>query len=624
MQRKMLFTLAIIMMVEACSEPEPVADNPANHCGQTTQLNPESGLCDSRVVDLPDAGLPDDEMYRLLGPVNLPVEDAYSDNQLHALDLPVPAYVRTVIKGVAPSDLKAYLTGFNWRNGREYMFLETDPTDTRWSEWGGAAGGMSGSPIIINGRNAGALSYTFGSRLMAPYSFGGTMIQKMLEVGQGASNAPNQCRADRPVNGLLTLGGPAARILGPLMHRLTVSDQSLFSNLGINGLGTADVSLPVNNVLVPGSSFSMNIISGPIVHSGIICTVTAIDGDKIYGCGHPVFGIGNVQIPFSAARIYAINGDTVFGAYKLGVPAGSNLGTIEQDRTMAVEGRLGIFPRTISVISKVGKEGNTPTTYPEHRVLPMDFLGEYYSSADDIAYAAVSPLMISRDYDGAGSATMTTVVTFEETTKTATRVSAVSDSSSLISSAWSQLYQDLNEALRMNAKIKSVEVTIIWVDAQKSFAIHSAELPHAAPPVAAGQSMTVVISYVHNGILPEVKSNEVIEVPTDFPGNGAYLIVQRATHNNPDTLPTTLDGLIDLYNGQPSNTMLELRLTSYDWPEYGPDSKSIVTLVDKGREVSGFAYLGMSVKGADVPDGGSPETDGGTNTDGGSLDAGNP
>ena len=63
--------------------------------------------------------------------------------------------MRTVIDGTQPTDLairwhELVPSPYNSNAYEPYLMIETDPADERWSEWGGAAAGMSGSPVVLD------------------------------------------------------------------------------------------------------------------------------------------------------------------------------------------------------------------------------------------------------------------------------------------------------------------------------------------------------------------------------------------------------------------------------------------------------------------------------------------
>ena len=76
-------------------------------------------------------------------------------------------------------------------------------------------------------------------------------------------------------------------------------------------------------------------------------TVTHIDHDRVYAFGHPFYNLGPTQFPLKKAWVHA-----VFPSLQVSWKIASTLdavGTLDQDRTTAVAGRIGPLPRMIPV-----------------------------------------------------------------------------------------------------------------------------------------------------------------------------------------------------------------------------------------------------------------------------------
>lgn len=634
-EKLFLTALAIAMMVGACgTPPTPIPAQEFICKGATVMVNPESGVCEARFesISIPDVN--DNESGGvIIGPVLLPIEDAIEKGELLELvamskNGKIPVLVRTVIMGFKPVDLKAYFKGFKTVNGEEMLDLETD--DSRFDKSNGAAGGMSGSSVIIEGRLAGLLSRAFWGQIKSPFSFFATPIKDVLKVGELAV-LPMQCTKDRPASGLIVVVGAAAEKFGPLMDRLPIANEGLFSKMALGGEGAGGSSLIETEALVVGSMVAINIVSGPLVQSAAMCTVGAVDGPRIWACGHPIFGVGPVEFPYSGGYVFGMRNGS-----KLAVPAGKNKGTIYEDRKKAIAGEEGRQAKgIISVTTSIGTEGGTLTAYPEHLVAPITFRGEYYTSAFDVALVAAASFIAANDTDTAGSAIVKFAATVAKVNKedatekvlVATRTNAVSSSTSLVEEIFFQLADDLREVFKMGAPIEKVEISIVQSKVERSFEIVDVELPPKAPPIMAGESFTAVVSYYEDGKKPtEKKLNVIIEVPADFPAGEAYLTVRRAPQVKADPEPVDLAGRVEEFNKKPANTFLQVKLTNQDWPEDGSEPASAETIVDTGKYITRWheAYLRVKV-GAPTPstDGGMP-ADGGSELDGGTLDAGTP
>lgn len=266
----------------------------------------------------------------------------------------------------------------------------------------GVIAGMSGSPVFIDGKLVGAVAYGF------PFSketiAGITPISEMIdathaEAPRAASarflpSRPHAASAlrfplgrealiaslARPLPSIVPSGAAAAALgrgfsgmpLAPLPMPMVFSGiapqtfdwaRGVFSGLGftpvLGGASGSDASghAPEPD-LVPGSALALTLIDGDMDVS-VTGTVTHVDGDRLYAFGHPFFNLGPTQLPMRKAYVYSVF-PSLYESWKISVPVGPTIGTIEQDRIAAVAGSLGKGPRMIPISVKVktsrGKE----------------------------------------------------------------------------------------------------------------------------------------------------------------------------------------------------------------------------------------------------------------------------
>jgi len=246
--------------------------------------------------------------------------------------------------------------------------------------------GMSGSPVYIDGRLVGAISYSF------PFSkepiCGITPIEQMLGIFE---SSPKIRRAsDEPrafsfselasASGLLPVrpgtensgflaapgSGPIAAVAGqsfrPIATPLTFSGFSqqtleVFTpeliSAGLLPVAAAGGGAPITKLkpatettLTGGTSVSMQLTRGDysIAAAG---TVTLRDGDKIYAFGHPFLNLGSSDLPMAESSVVTVI-PNVNNSFKLAVPE-AMVGSMTQDRATGVFGRLGKVPAMIPV-----------------------------------------------------------------------------------------------------------------------------------------------------------------------------------------------------------------------------------------------------------------------------------
>jgi hypothetical protein len=244
----------------------------------------------------------------------------------------------------------------------------------------GVVAGMSGSPVYIDGKLLGALSVKLGA--FTKEAIGGvTPIADMLQVAQyrspsGAQNAnaagakaphhaavstttaaPNSAAVPPPPNNFtqpVSVGG--GQFLVPIETPLVTAGlypQALgwfnkqFSSWGMATMagGTAPAS-PSDSKIQPGDMVGIDLIRGDLsVSAG--CTVTAVEGDRILACGHPLFGFGAVKMPISAAHV-VMTLASAQASTKV-IATGGVIGTLTQDRQTAISGVLGAGPPMVPV-----------------------------------------------------------------------------------------------------------------------------------------------------------------------------------------------------------------------------------------------------------------------------------
>lgn len=236
----------------------------------------------------------------------------------------------------------------------------------------GVLQGMSGSPVFINGKLIGAvaLSFPFSKEPIA----GIRPIQEMLASSATAA-PPRAVRPDNPFDLASLLPKRAEYDLGPArlaeistpfwISGFTPATLQHFAPLlrnaglepvqGLSGGGNPGAALGDPSRLQPGSMISVQLITGDL-SAGADGTITAIDGNSIYAFGHRFLSIGDTDMPFARAEVMTLL-SSLNSSFKISTPK-EWMGTITQDRSPAISGRLGgrasLIPITVSVNSRTG------------------------------------------------------------------------------------------------------------------------------------------------------------------------------------------------------------------------------------------------------------------------------
>jgi hypothetical protein len=251
--------------------------------------------------------------------------------------------------------------------------------------------GMSGSPVYVDGKLIGAISYSF------PFSkepiCGITPIEQMISIfeqkhpegrkrpdGQAfsfselvaAADGTNMPEVPAP-GGLVTVSDQNSAIVavaGQSFQRIATpvtftgfSAETLkifgpqLMRAGLLPVAAAGGAAPITplkkaneQILQGGTSVSMQLTRGDysLAAAG---TVTLRDGEKIYAFGHPFLSLGTSDLPMSESSVVTVV-PNINNSFKLAVP-GSMVGSMTQDRATGVFGSLGRAPRMIPVTVSV-------------------------------------------------------------------------------------------------------------------------------------------------------------------------------------------------------------------------------------------------------------------------------
>lgn len=213
--------------------------------------------------------------------------------------------------------------------------------------------GMSGSPVYVDGKLIGAVSYRVGAFAKEPIA-GITPIAAMVDLfnrpaaPEGVSSAARLTKAG--ARRLIDLAGMDAAELTPISLPIVISGfapqavadfRQAFSNLGwtpVQGGGGVDPGLPAGG-FEPGAALGVQLVRGDLSVTGI-GTLTHRDGDRVVGFGHSMIFGGATALPMTGAYIHEVL-PSQSASFKLGV-AGRTMGAIVQDRAPGIAGTIGL------------------------------------------------------------------------------------------------------------------------------------------------------------------------------------------------------------------------------------------------------------------------------------------
>jgi hypothetical protein len=236
-------------------------------------------------------------------------------------------------------------------------------------EYTGVVAGMSGSPVYIDGKLAGALSYRIGQFSKEPIA-GITPIEQMLEVRDLPDPTQNRTVGSRighpqfQTSGENGEGRDFSAMETPLLmsgfHPEAVQvwkDRMAGTGLDVvsagGGMAGGGDSGEDYGPIVPGSAVSLLLASGDL-EMAATCTVTYVDPKQLLACGHPIQQSGPISMPMTSTQVVATLASPL-NAFKI-VNTGKVIGAFTEDRDAAIRGELGItarmIPLTISVSEK--------------------------------------------------------------------------------------------------------------------------------------------------------------------------------------------------------------------------------------------------------------------------------
>lgn len=285
------------------------------------------------------------------------------------------------------------------------------------AEYDGVVAGMSGSPVYIDGKLAGAIGFRIGQFTKEPIA-GITPIGQMLEVAKEGDKAA----ANSSAVGLTSDASPDSSNTAPAMSAnqsasafngmpwSTGADSNVhpietplvfdgFSPLAIqmfqqrfhaygltpvSGLGSATPNVVDPAPVVPGSAISAIIVSGDF-DMAATCSVTYVDPKRLLACGHPITRFGDVSLPMTKAQVVATVASSL-EPMKI-INTTETVGSFTQDRESGILGVFGKKAKMIPVTLALGGIAE-PHTYHfavvEHpRLTSAALLATVYQAMQD-------------------------------------------------------------------------------------------------------------------------------------------------------------------------------------------------------------------------------------------------
>ena len=283
---------------------------------------------------------------------------------------------KTVFSGTKVEDFQVEILGVLDNIGPKQSLILARLSGGPLAETG-VLQGMSGSPVYVDGRLVGAvaMAFQFSKEPIA----GIRPIEEMLRGGA----QPEKRAATIKLGSEYTLPGlpPREDVLAGGQRMVDLATPVSFGGFtrntiehfapqlrslgleplqGMSGGGAMGPKLGSPGQLQPGSMISVQLVSGDL-SIGADGTVTYIDDDRVYAFGHRFLAAGSTDLPFARAEVLTLL-PNISSSFKISTPR-EWMGSITEDRSTAVAGRLGRRAAMIPVSISVGESGGRSNSY---------------------------------------------------------------------------------------------------------------------------------------------------------------------------------------------------------------------------------------------------------------------
>jgi hypothetical protein len=495
------------------------------------------------------------------------------------------------------ADLKPGMKGYAWTvlSGSEPEPIPVEIMGVLKNQWGpkqdiilgkmggkairtNVAGGMSGSPVYIDGKLVGAVALRFS--VFSPDAICGiTPIELMLEVNDfdqsrpadartpdktiardsvpvpsgmlaqvlsaGASASPSSDFTMVPIETPLSFAGFNSNVLrefGPLFQQMGMT---VAAGGASSTIANSKPAPGWQKSLQPGDAFSGVLVSGDMSVTGM-CTVTYNDGKNVLGCGHSFFNLGPVNMPMAKSEVLMTLASQ-FQPNKFG-NATEIVGALHQDRHSAIMGELGatapMVPVTVKVRSFDDNNGlrkekdlhfNVFVQQKWTPYLMMLTLFNSISGLNDFAEETTYRLSGKVEFDGGPGLSIATMLAANE---------APAPAPIQLAGWWGDKFNRLFLNPVQMPKLKSVDATIDILPERRVASIENAWIPSSE--VEAGTQVPVkVFLRPYRG--ERLERDFMLKIPAGLPkGEHRILLSDADTLNRMQSVASASDRFMDI------------------------------------------------------------------------------
>ena len=486
-------------------------------------------------------------------------------------------YAWTVLSGSEPEPIPVEIMGIlknQWGPKQDIILGNMGGKAVRTN----VAGGMSGSPVYIDGKLVGAVALRFS--VFSPDAICGiTPIELMLEVNDFDQSRPADARTPDKTIARESVPVPAGMLAQVLSASASASFGSnstmvpidtplsfagfnnnvlrefgpLFQQMGMTvaaggASSTLSDSKPApgwQKSLQPGDAFSGVLVSGDMSVTGM-CTVTYNDGKHVLGCGHSFFNLGPVNMPMAKSDVLMTLASQ-FQPNKFG-NATEIVGALHQDRHSAIMGELGatapMVPVTVKVRSFDDNNGvrkekdlhfNVLVQQKWTPYLMMLTLFNSISGLNDFAEETTYRLSGKVELDGGPGLSLATMLAANE---------APAPAPIQLAGWWGDKFNRLFLNPVQMPKLKSVDATIDILPERRVASIENAWIPSSE--VDAGTQVPVkVFLRPYRG--ERLERDFMLKIPAGLPkGDHRILLSDADTLNRMQSVASASDRFMDI------------------------------------------------------------------------------
>jgi hypothetical protein len=537
----------------------------------------------------------------------------------------------TVFQGDTPEAVPVEIVG-TWKNmwgpGQNVIIGKMGGKAERTN----VAGGMSGSPVYIDGKLVGAIALRLS--VFSPDAICGiTPIKLMLDISDFDKSRPSEARTPDRIpakraalempgellNRVVSAGANSSLLrqipmMTPIATPVTFSGFTdtamrefapVFEQLGLTAVqggaaGTVDSVKPAKdwqNSMQPGESIAAVLVSGDMTMTGA-GTVTYNDGKHVLAFGHPMFNLGPVDMPIAKEEIIT----TLASSYqptKMG-NSGEVVGALKQDRHSGILGELGatsnMIPVTLHVRSHNSDDSVRKTqdfhfnVFVQQKWTPylmMATLFNAVSNLNDFAEDATYRLTGELDLDGHEKVQLSTMTAPAELPVPAPMV---------LAGWWGDKFNRLFLNPVTMPKLKSVNATIDLLPERRIAQIESAWI--ADNRVDPGSEVPVkVFLRPYRG--ERMEREVTVKIPAGLArGEHQILFSDAETLNKFQTIASSLNRFVDIpqtvamLNQERSNDHLYVSLVESQPTVYSDEKilpnlpASVLNVMQSGRDNS--------------------------------------